>query len=167
MEPYTLQALQSDLQGFISLQNILTNVYKIAFSAQYVTGCRFTELQEPARWQIYNTNFVTLQPLKNGNLRTFAAADLPADFVTLIRNADLYLSNLNLSTGSYYFRKFYPQKKVYHLDKQITTHLFRHHYAKKLFATGSTRPEIQILMGEVDIKNSNGYIDSILMFESR
>lgn len=167
MEVYTFEALQSNLQGFISLQNILTDVYRIAFRAQYATGCRFTELAEPNRWTFLAPNSITLQPLKSGNLRTFNALTLPADFVQLVRNSSLYLSNLNLSTGSYYFRKFYPQKKVYHLDKVITTHLFRHHYAKSLFAEGKTRTEIQILMGEVDIKNSNGYIDSVLMFEGR
>ena len=44
--------------------------------------------------------------------------------------------------------------------KQVSTDLFRHNKAKRLFAEGYTETQIQNYLGEKDLKNALAYINS-------
>jgi len=44
--------------------------------------------------------------------------------------------------------------------KQITTHLFRHNYVKRLFDSGLSVSEISSIIGERAEKNTLGYVHS-------
>jgi integrase len=165
--PYTYAQLNQDLNRFLNLVSTQSQTYWIAFYVQYVTGCRFMELADITRWQIVDSLTFTLQPEKGNNLRTFEKSILPATFLNMIQSQSTYFNGLTLSTGSYYFKRSYFGKRIWHEDKEITTHLFRHHICKKLYDEGNTRLTIKNFLGEVNIDNSNGYIDSDLMWTQR
>ena len=167
MYPYNFQALQSDLQGFLTTVNRISPTYWLAFKVQYVTGCRFNELRSINRFKIVDSTDFSLQPQKGNNLRTLPISIIPPEFLSMIQAHDHYFEGLTQSTASYYFRTFYFGKRIFHANKQITTNLFRHHFCKALYNSGYTVSQIAYSLGERDQKNAENYIFSDLMYTAR
>lgn len=167
MLPYSFQALQSDLQGFLNIVNRISPTYWLAFKVQYVTGCRFNELRSINRFQIVDSTDFSLQPQKGNNLRTLPISIIPTAFLSMIQSQNDYFEGLTQSTASYYFRNFYFGKRIFHNNKQLTTNLFRHHFCKDLYNSGYTVSQIATNLGERDQKNAENYIFSDLKYTSR
>ena len=166
-QPYIFEQLDYDLTRFLNLVNVQSQTYYVAFRVQHATGCRFSELRDITRWQIVDSNTFTLQPEKGNYLRTLPSSLLPTTFLNMVSSQSTYFNGLTLSTGSYYFRRNFFGKRIWHMDKEITTHLFRHFICKLKYSQGATRQEIKQFLGEIDIANSNGYIDSQLTWSPR
>ena len=167
MYPYNFQSLQTDLQGFLNTIERISPTYHLAFSVQYVTGCRFNELRQILRFSIIDSSDFSLQPQKGNNLRTLPISIIPPEFISMIQAQDDYFQGLTQSTASYYFRTFYFGKRIFHNNKQLTTNLFRHHFCKALYNSGYTVSQIAYNLGERDKKNAENYIFSYLMFTGR
>ena len=167
MYPYNFQSLQTDLQGFLNTIERISPTYHLAFSVQYVTGCRFNELRQILRFSIIDSSDFSLQPQKGNNLRTLPISIIPPEFISMIQAQDDYFQGLTQSTASYYFRTFYFGKRIFHNNKQLTTNLFRHHFCKALYNSGYTVSQIAYNLGERDKKNAENYIFSDLMFTGR
>ena len=167
MYPYNFQSLQTDLQGFLNTIERISPTYHLAFSVQYVTGCRFNELRQILRFSIIDSSDFSLQPQKGNNLRTLPISIIPPEFISMIQAQDDYFQGLTQSTASYYFRTFYFGKRIFHNNKQLTTNLFRHHFCKALYNSGYTVSQIAYNLGERDKKNAENYIFSDLMFSGR
>ena len=167
MLPYSFEALQSDLQGFLTTVNRISPTYWLAFKIQHVTGCRFNELRFINRFLIVDSSNFTLQPQKGNNLRTLPISIIPTEFLSMIQAQDDYFQGLRQSTASYYFRTFYFGKRIFHDNKQLTTNLFRHHFCKSLYNSGYTVAQIAYNLGERDQKNADNYIFSDLVYTAR
>ena len=167
MYPYDFQSLQSDLQGFLNTIERISATYHLAFSVQYVTGCRFNELRQISRFSIVDSSQYNLQPQKGNNMRILPLNLLPPDFIAMIQAHDDYFQGLTQSTASYYFRTFYFGKRIFHNNKQLTTNLFRHHFCKALYNSGYTVSQISYLLGERDSKNTENYVFSDLYYTAR
>ena len=167
MYPYNFQSLQAYLQGFLNTIERISPTYHLAFSVQYVTGCRFNELRQISRFSIIDSSDFSLQPQKGNNLRTLPISMIPPEFISMIQAQDDYFQGLTQSTASYYFRTFYFGKRIFHNNKQLTTNLFRHHFCKALYNSGYTVSQIAYNLGERDKKNAENYIFSDLMFTGR
>ena len=167
MLPYSDENLQLDLQVFLSHVATLSQSYYVAFNVMYHYGCRFSELRQINRFSNIDSYLFSIMPEKNNNIRTLSKNNLDSIFANFIATQNDYFKMLNLATGSYYFRKFYAKKIVYHETKVLTTHLFRHNYAKSLKLQGLSDLRIQIELGEKDIRNSNNYIYSQLTCVNR
>jgi integrase len=167
MLPYSNDNLQSDLQVFLSRVANVSQSYYIAFNVMFFYGCRFSELRQINRFSNIDSTSFSIIPEKNNNIRTLSKTNLDSVFANFIMTQNQYFSMLNLSTGSYYFKQFYAKKIVYHETKVLTTHLFRHNYAKSLKFQGLTDQQIQLNLGEKDIRNSNNYIYSQLTCVNR
>ena len=167
MYPYNFQSLQTYLQGFLNTIERISPTYHLAFSVQYVTGCRFNELRQISRFSIIDSTDFSLQPQKGNNLRTLPISMIPPEFISMIQAQDDYFQGLTQSTASYYFRTFYFGKRIFHNNKQLTTNLFRHHFCKALYNSGYTVSQIAYNLGERDKKNAENYIFSDLMFTGR
>ena len=167
MYPYNFQSLQTYLQGFLNTIERISPTYHLAFSVQYVTGCRFNELRQILRFSIIDSSDFSLQPQKGNNLRTLPISMIPPEFISMIQAQDDYFQGLTQSTASYYFRTFYFGKRIFHNNKQLTTNLFRHHFCKALYNSGYTVSQIAYNLGERDKKNAENYIFSDLMFTGR
>lgn len=165
MTPYTFTELQDNLQLFLFHVAHVSQSYSIAFKIMYHTGCRFSELRSISRFSFTALNQIQLTPLKNSNNRIFSTENIPTEFLNFITTQNNYFQMLNLSTASYYFKVYFAHKAVYHNTKLLTTHLFRHHFAKSLKNQGLSDQEIQQVLGEKDIRNSNNYIYSALTYE--
>ena len=167
MQPYSFSALQSDLQGFLHSIERISSTYHLAFSVQYVTGCRFNELRQILRFSIIDSTDFSLQPQKGNNLRTLPISIIPPEFISMIQAHDVYFEGLTQSTASYYFRTFYFGKRIFHNNKQLTNNLFRHHFCKALYNSGYTVSQIAYNLGERDQKNAENYIFSDLYYTAR
>ena len=167
MPTYNFQALQSDLQGFLYSIERISATYHLAFSVQYVTGCRFNELRQISRFSIVDSSQYNLRPQKGNNIRILPLNLLPPDFIAMIQAQDDYFQGLTQSTASYYFRTFYFGKRIFHDNKQLTTNLFRHHFCKALYNSGYTVSQIAFSLGERDQKNAENYIFSDLYYTAR
>lgn len=167
MHPYNFQSLQTDLQGFLNTIKRISPTYHLAFSVQYVSGCRFNELRQVSRFSIIDSTDFSLQPQKGNNIRILPINLLPPEFISMIQTQDVYFEGLTQSTASYYFRTFYFGKRIFHNNKQLTTNLFRHNYCKALHNSGYTISQIAYSLGERDIKNAENYIFSELYYTAR
>lgn len=159
---YPGELLNQHLQLFIEQIGNKSLLYTDFFQNQYITGLRFCELQEGARWEVGGDGKYTCTTAKGSYPRIFTEAELSLRFRnSLINNTNIYkyVSNIVASRFFYNYNTYY---RVQVGKKILTTHLFRHNKAKYLFAHEYTRAAIQQYLGEVSIQNSNGYIDSDL-----
>ena len=167
MLPYTFLSLQSDLQAFLIAVERVNVSYFIAFRVQMFTGCRFSELRNIARFSVVDSSHFSLIPEKGNDVRYFDNSIVPAEFLTYINNQDNFFEMLRLSTASNYFRYCFRSIRVFHGDKQLTTHLFRHHFCKYLKKDGFTDAQIKTALGEREQKNADNYIYSDLYYTAR
>lgn len=127
---------------------------------QFYTGCRANDALQFNRWSLLANGNVILQPQKNNLIRTFAQVDLPHKFYIYL--AENYNPFVGLLYDKYQYyvglslRKYSPVIG----NKGITTHLFRHNYAKKLKDLGFTDIDICQKMGERQQASANMYIYS-------
>ncbi|MEI7513175.1 MAG: hypothetical protein WCJ74_00960 [bacterium] len=164
MTIYNAVDLNSDLQFFITSVSNVSRWYFEFFSIQSITGCRFIELKELSRWSVADETHLLLFTAKGSAPRLFKKSAFPPFFVKAITDSNNYFFSITNATASYYFKVFYPKKKVFHLQHPLTTHLFRHNFAKQLHLSNYTRADVQLEMGEKSIFNSNIYIDSVLTY---
>jgi hypothetical protein len=167
-ELYTYSSLQSDLQLFLGYVNIQSFYYFLAFDTLYNTGCRPAELFSANRWQKYDSNQVTLQPLKGNNIRYIDKSVLNAQVFTSIEQGEIITAKLSRPTLERYFLNSYPARPTFILSTanfaDIGLYLFRHFAFKRKFLETGSRTETGNYFGEIDIKNTNNYIDSALYF---
>jgi hypothetical protein len=95
-----------------------------------------------------NPRFISLSDFNSIYISHLASGQLH----TLIRSYSYYSSKMLI------FNSLFPRLHI--KNKQITTHLFRHNYVKKLFDQGQTIEEISSIIGEREPKNTLGYVYS-------
>lgn len=125
-----------------------------------VSGLRFQELYDLS-FIISNTfTTLTFRTEKGSNNRTFNKNIFSTYYLQLINyGLPLYFTT-SLSNFYTVFNRYEFPYKLFHGDKVLSAHGLRHLYAKTLFYQGLSREEIRVNMGEVNILNSNNYIDS-------
>lgn len=164
MKTYSSQDLASDLQSFLISVSEVSHWYFEFFYIQSITGCRFIELKEGVRWSVADQTHLLLFTAKGSSPRIFKKDSFPLYFIQSVTAGTCYFNRITNSTASYYFKVFYPKKRVFHGQHPLTTHLFRHNFAKQLYLANYSRLEVQSEMGEKSIFNSNSYIDSDLEY---
>jgi len=133
------------------------------FETLYNTGLRINELIDYSRLNLVDTNSILVQTQKFSNPRlidivyfngTYFSNFITGNLKNFIRSYSYYCDKLITYNFEY--------SKLFVLDKHITTHIFRHNYVKKLYASGFTITEISAIIGERENKNTEGYINSII-----
>jgi len=131
----------------------------------YNTGLRFTELTSKERWEMIDPDTYKVRTLKNSNPRAIEAADLSQQFKNAQKSPGrLYPTCLYSTTAIWLQRAFHPLAPRIK-NKKVTTHIFRHNFIKRLHQEGKEIEEIQTITGEVDGKNVETYINSIIYLE--
>jgi len=133
----------------------------IIFDTLYRTGLRINELLEYERITLIDIDTVQVITQKFSNPRLIPLSDFNSIFIshlasgslhTLIRSYSYYSSKILI------YNSLFP--RLYIKNKQVTTHLFRHNYVKKLFEEGQSIEEISEIIGERESKNTMGYVYS-------
>lgn len=154
------ERLDEILYNSISDGLLYTKELKIVAHTQYITGCRANDVIEFERWSNVGNNTIRLNPQKGNNFRDFDKSILDGSLVSCIEN------NVNLFEGLFYRKYQYYMASIlgrfcFSLgSKNISTHLFRHNYAKKLKSSGYSDSDIKTMMGERNQVSANQYIYS-------
>lgn len=127
------------------------------------TGLRCNEVLEFSRWNILSENLFQVTTEKKSNPRLFAADELNPLYSDLLKNDATILLTHNYKSIARKFKLFCPYTRLTAGSKQISTHLFRHNYVKKLFNKGQTIEQIANTIGEKDAKNILGYVNSQIL----
>ena len=167
-QPYPLSLINSDCLNFIQAIGLYSPSFKLFYEVVHATGCRFEELTDISRFQMDGEERIIFQPGKGNNERILYVADLPEKFVTMVETQESYFDRVDYDTNRRYFRAHYP-RPVYlnsggFLGKRVGIYIFRYRMFKQLYADGVSPGDIGIIMGEVDLKNVNGYIDADLIY---
>lgn len=135
----------------------------ILFDSLYNTGLRVNELIDYSRITQIDINTVLVTTQKHSNPRAINTSLLNSTYFEALKNNSL---KLFIRSYSYYNSSFITRCRYYKDlkigDKQVTTHLFRHNYIKKLALNGFTCNQISAIIGERVDTNTQSYIDSII-----
>jgi len=158
MQIITNQELNSSLLKFLEGLDYYYPVTKPLFQLLYNKGFRSIEVNDLQRFTIVNENQIRFKPAKNNNYRTFLISDFPSDFIAAIRNHSPKYISISCNTMRYTFNNLYKYRKVFSGDKEISLHLFRYNFCRKLFDSGETNEQIAEKLGEIDLSNLDSYL---------
>ena len=164
LEPYSLEALQEDLQGFIFKIRAFNKRYASIFDMQFKTGLRIGECVQHNRFVFLDSQQFKIITEKGSNDRIFNYTDFDDYFKDMYLSVQYPFPFCSVSVASYFFRHYYKYSQVYVGDKGITTHLFRHCLVKFWHELGFDDLYIAEQLGEKDVKNIKLYIDSQLYY---
>lgn len=152
--------LNNTMLSVLQDENLYSVELKEIAQLQYKTGCRITEALEFNRWTLLGNGNIQLQPQKGNNLRVFDPT------IVLCKYFDKVIANNNIYSNIFYRKyNYYLEKAInYHQftigNKAVSSHLFRHNYARLYKANGQSDDDIRIILGEVAQQSANHYIYS-------
>lgn len=158
MQVITNQELNSSLLEFLEGLNYYYPVTKPLFQLLYDKGFRSIEVNDLQRFTIVSETELRFKPAKNNNYRTFLISDFPADFIAAIQNNSPKYLSISCNTMRYTFNNLYKFRKVFSGGKEISLHLFRYNFCRKLLDLGETREQIAVKLGEIDLSNLDSYL---------
>lgn len=162
--PYSLEALQTDLQGFIFNIRVFNKRYASIFDMQFKTGLRIGECVQPSRFVFLDDPNFKIITEKGSIDRIFDYTEFDNYFQDMYLLEQYPFPYCSESVASYFFRHYFKYSQVFVGDKGITTHLFRHCIVKFWHELGFDDAYIAEQLGEVDVKNIKLYIDSQLYY---
>ena len=164
MQEYNLELLQDDLQLFKSRIASFNACYSSIYNTLFKYGFRISEVTDQSRWDISNLPFIIINTEKKSNNRIINISDLD-DYAKTALNAGFFpYTNTSAKVASYFMKNYYNRKAMYVENKLVTTHLFRHYAIKFWYEIGWSVTQISEFIGEVDEKNTIGYINSKLYY---
>jgi len=158
MQIITNQELNSSLLKFLEGLSYYYPATKTIFQLLYDKGFRSIEVNDLQRFTIVNENQIRFKPAKNNNYRTFLISDFPSDFIAAIRNHSPKYISISCNTMRYTFNNLYKYRKVFSGNKEISLHLFRYNFCRKLLDSGETNEQIAEKLGEIDLSNLDSYL---------
>ena len=164
MTVYSFSQMQYDIPDFLMKPEIYLDPYHLFFLNQYNFGLRFNEVTNAKNW-IRLTDSTVQVPLSKGQSTRILTYD-PYYWDVLFYHIETlgYFNFANQTTASQLFLRHFPRRLFLNSGKALTTHFFRHYYVKNKSNMGWTPTQIASDIGEVNVNNINGYINSIIMY---
>ena len=164
MNIYTFMDMNNDISTFLSLEILSKDPYRLFYLNQYYFGLRFNEVKNANNW-IRLTDSTVQVPLSKGQSTRILTYDPEYWDVIFYYITELgYFNFANQTTASQLFLRHYPKRLFLDTGKSLTTHFFRHFYVKLQTNNGFSPAQIATDIGEININNINGYINSIIMY---
>jgi len=171
MIPYTLAQMNSDVT--VAFQQTPHSPDSYLFSDPYFAflkildlyGFRFNELQKSALFSRLNTTTLQIPLSKNQQFRQIIDTEEQIDRIILTLNYYDFFYYINNSTASRVFNSFMQKRLYLNTGKELTTHFFRHKLCKNLYNQGQTVQQIATYIGEINLNNISGYINSSIFYE--
>lgn len=132
------------------------------FNNLSLTGARFNDIMSINNWYIKDKDFIILKPNKGNNERVFKSKELDSIFLSWIEKKVDIKRLRSYSTCNRYFIHLFPINPIIQKKKRLTTHIFRHVYAKNLKKNDLSDEQIQKKLGEKELKSAQNYIYSTL-----
>lgn len=152
--------LNTMLFNVLDNEELYSTELQILAELQYTTGCRITEGLEFTRWTLLGNGNIQLQPQKSNNLRVFDPS------ITINKYFGGVINNVNTTNGLHYRKYNYYIEKIIGFNnftignKGVSSHLFRHNFAKQLKVNGMSDNDIKNSLGEITQQSANHYIYS-------
>jgi len=163
-QPYTTAQMTIDCLNFIQAIDALSPSFALFYRVQMEIGSRFHELTDITRFQMYGDEKILFQPAKGNNLRALYVSDLQPKFVRMVELQESYFDRVNYFTSNRYFQNYFPRQiHLYNglfASKRINAYIFRYRKFKLLAESGLPLEDIGQIMGEIDIKNVEGYVNA-------
>jgi len=154
----TNKELNSTLLEFLEGLDYFYPATKPLYQLLYDKGFRSIEVNDLQRFTIVNENQIRFKPAKNNHYRTFLIEEFHADFIEAIRNKSPKYLSISCNTMRYTFNNLYKYRKVFSGNKEISLHLFRYNFCRKLLDSGESREQIGARLGEIDLSNLDSYL---------
>lgn len=154
-------------QMCLTLINTGTNAHPelgAIFQLMYNTGCRHLEACSLARWGVFSGSIVKLDTLKGNGLRPFPFSIIPSYYLAKIQSLGASPLIFTPSQIEYYLKNNMLIQNIRNGDKAITTHVFRHNFARQLKANGYTDAQIQTEFRHTSPTSTANYIYDPLVF---
>lgn len=116
-------------------------------------------------WEMIDPDSYRVTTLKNSRQRIIAAADLSVQFKSSQKSPGRLYPACLYSTASLWLQRAFHPLAPRIKNKKVTTHIFRHNFIKRLSQEGKEIEEIKEITGEVDSRNVETYINSIIYLE--
>jgi site-specific recombinase XerD len=158
MQIITNKELNSTLLKFLEGLDYYYPATKPLFQLLYNKGFRSIEVNDLQRFTIVSETELRFKPAKNNNYRTFLISDFPSDFIVAIRNKSPKYISISCNTMRYTFNNLYKYRKVFSGKKEISLHLFRYNFCRKLYDSGESCEQIGARLGEIDLSNLDSYL---------
>ena len=158
MQVITNKELNSTLLEFLEGLDYFYPATKPLFQLLYDKGFRSIEVNDLQRFTIVSETELRFKPAKNNHYRTFLIEEFPADFIEAIRNKSPKYLSISCNTMRYTFNNLYKYRKVFSGDKEISLHLFRYNFCRKLYDSGVSCEQIGARLGEIDLSNLDSYL---------
>jgi site-specific recombinase XerD len=163
MLKYEYKDIDTDVQFFRDSIRDKYILHRILFELLIVTGLRFTEARESERASKNENGEYIWITLKGNNNRTLPAEVLPREFINEHDKNPYFLNSISQSTANNFFLRNFPKPLIYHQNKSLKSHIFRHYNMKKMYDQGLGINEISAYFGEIDDKNTENYVFSNLL----
>ena len=170
MELYTLYDMDTDFNERIS--NVPHSADYLYFSDPYHAffyllngyGFRFNELQKCSLFTRIDATNIRV-PLSKGQYYRFItnSEENIDNLLTSLAYYD-YFRYVNNSTASELLQRLLQKKMYLDTGKSITTHYFRHKLCKIWNANGATLQTIAEYIGEINLANIAGYVNSTIYY---
>lgn len=167
---YSLSRMTTDSVNFINAVSAFSPSHALFYDVGYRIGSRFEELTDITRFQIIDKDLIEFHPSKGNNPRLLPISILPEEFVKMVDTQQSFFNRIDYNTTCRYFNLLWPAGVVRvgpgNYGKAVRFYIFRYRMFKNLYSQGLTVRQISAIMGEIDHKNTEGYINKQLLVES-
>ena len=161
--------MTTDSVNFINAVSAFSPSHALFYDVGYRIGSRFEELTDISRFQIVNKDIIEFHPCKGNNPRKLYISLLPEEFVKMVDTQQSFFNRIDYHTTCRYFNQLWPSGVVRigpgWSGKIVRFYIFRYRLFKQLYSEGFSYVEISNIMGEVDVKNTEGYVNKQLLVE--
>lgn len=171
MQLYSLDLMNSDFTQKLSLVShspdylYFNDPYHRFFYILNQYGFRFNELQKSSEFIRLDDNIIKIPLSKGQDFRLITDSQHNIDnFLTSLVYYDFFRF-INNSTASELLQRFLQKKLYLHSGKSLTTHYFRHKLCKNMHTQGNTIQQISQYIGEKNINNVAGYVNSVIYYQ--
>jgi integrase len=149
------------------IYNNISRYYGSFFIALYETGCRPVELLDRDRWSRRNLTEFDLITAKGSEPRIIRTDQLTKEIISAIDDTSIDLPSFfrisRRTCERFFYDYFFPDHWFFEdndLKGSQGMYIFRHIFVKRLIAEGMTISDVAAILGEVDLKNIQGYAGS-------
>jgi len=164
MTPYTLASINEDTNQFFTNLWPTNDPYYFFFAWLGALGVRYNELRNCINWGYWPHEKIVIPLSKGQDFRILLYSDWDTELIKETFEANSYFTYVNKTTANLVMKRHFPHWATLDSGKFLGTYLFRHRYIKNLAASGQTPAQIAATIGESNINNVNGYINSVIMY---
>jgi len=160
----TLEQINEDIYLFLNGGLPRGDPYQDFYNWLSWLGIRYNELKNCEHWTYVVDTSITIPLSKGQGSRVITSNEdnVYGIWDNILQNN--YFFYVNTTTANELVRKRMTHRTKLSTGKYLGTYIFRHAYIKNKYADGMTPQQIAALMGEVNINNITGYINSVIEY---